>query len=1339
MTTYLITVGSGGESEPACRDRRGRSPDPSRPQGDARGRGLLGRGRSRRRGVRRRASDRAAPGSGHPGRQDADPGRHLRRRADRRGPARAGRHPHRLLPARARGTSPRRRRDGLPGQAVHQGRPGARGRDGGQPVHRDPRARPGDRHAARAAGGPQAARPGQGPAPVGARAQRARGVPLDPEDVHGPSADDAQGRRGRYRRQHAGPRRASRLLNRAKTAQKRRKTSAKRRKKVQRSPGGRWCRACLPPADTFSTWTPGPAVTTLATGHRTCKREAAPPETRDYAPVTYRLSSSPRAVQVGALRLVPDQAGQPGRAHAVAARIRDHDVIGGQRPAPVREGGHRRDLAVADAPVVRRADLDADHHPARARVQERAERSDGLREHAGRAAVQQAVRLGVALDRHGGDDPRRRRGHDRDAHPARERALGHRPRHNRVQHLLIHAYLPLTRPEYSVPCGHPGSVACRPDNQPAPSATRGTQVADGATTARSANRIEYVATQAPDSAAQDRLLLLDGHSLAYRAFFALPIENFSTTTGQPTNAVYGFTAMLINVLRDEKPTHVAVAFDRGEPTFRHEQWVEYKANRRETPEDFRSQLSLIFEVLDALGIRRLSAPGYEADDLIATLATEAAAENMDVLIVTGDRDVLQLVSDRVTVLMTRRGITEMTRFTPDTVQEKYGLSPAQYPDFAAVRGDPSDNLPGIPGVGEKTATKWIAEFGSLANLVDRVDEVKGKAGDALREHLANVLRNRQLTSLVTDLPAETVGAVPGDLLPAAWLASHSSAERSGLAVAGTWGCGTGQLTAVAIAAPDGHGAHLDPTALTQDDDRALAAWLADPAHPKVLHDAKGPLHAFAAHGFTLAGLECDTALAAYLALPGQRTFDLADLTLRYTGQELPEDSKDGQLTLDGSVERDAAAGLVLRAQATLQLAAALDADLDRREAGALLRELELPLVSVLAKMERTGIAADLDHFAAMSATLHGEVKTAEQASYAVVGHEFNLGSPKQLQEILFNERSLPKTRRIKTGYTTDSEALISLLAQTEHPVLEHLLRHRDVSKLMTIVDSLIPMPDEGGRIHTTFNQTIAATGRLSSTDPNLQNIPIRTELGRRIREGFIVGPGYECLLTADYSQIELRIMAHLSGDEALIAAFESGHDFHAATASRVFGLPPEEVGPELRAKIKAMNYGLAYGLSAFGLSQQLRISTDEARVLMEDYFKEFGGVRDYLHEVVGRARMDGYTATMMGRRRYLPDLTSDNRQRREMAERMALNAPIQGSAADVIKVAMLAVDSSLAAAGLRSRMLLQVHDELIIEVAPGEFDAARELVCAAMAGAASLRVPLDVSVGTGRSWAEAAH
>jgi DNA polymerase-1 len=573
-----------------------------------------------------------------------------------------------------------------------------------------------------------------------------------------------------------------------------------------------------------------------------------------------------------------------------------------------------------------------------------------------------------------------------------------------------------------------------------------------------------------------------------------------------------------------------------------------------------------------------------------------------------------------------------------------------------------------------------------------------------------------------------------------WLDAHTDSERTALAVAGSWARGTGILTGLAIAAADGSAAYLDPTLLTADDDAALGRWLADPGRPKAIHDAKGPLHAIGDSGFVLKGITSDTALAAYLALPGQRTFDLADLALRYLGRELGgEAAPTGQLTLDSSGEEETAAAMARRARATLDLAAALDADLGKRGASALLQEIELPLVGVLAQMERTGIAADTDHFSDMSATLHAEVKSAEQAAYAVVGHEFNLGSPKQLQEVLFTELGLPKTKRIKTGYTTDSEALTTLLASSGHPVLEHLLHHRDVAKLKSIVDSLIPMANVDGRIHTTFNQMIAATGRLSSTDPNLQNIPIRTETGRRIREGFVVGEGFETLLTADYSQIELRIMADLSGDSALITAFESGHDFHAATASRVFGVSPSDVSPEQRAKIKAMNYGLAYGLSPYGLSGQLRVSVEEARGLMDEYFKEFGGVRDYLQSVVAQARLDGYTQTIMGRRRYLPDLTSDNRQRREMAERMALNAPIQGSAADVIKVAMLRVSSALASAGLRSRMLLQVHDELIFEVAPGELGAVRSLVEAEMGGAAQLRVPLEVSTGTGRSWAQAGH
>jgi DNA polymerase I len=886
-----------------------------------------------------------------------------------------------------------------------------------------------------------------------------------------------------------------------------------------------------------------------------------------------------------------------------------------------------------------------------------------------------------------------------------------------------------------------------------------------------------------------RLLLLDGHSLAYRAFFALPVENFSTTTGQPTNAVYGFTSMLINVLRDEAPTHVAVAFDVGRHTFRTDAFADYKATRKETPTDFRGQVDLIREVLAALTVPVLQAEGYEADDVIATLAVQGQDE-MDVLIVTGDRDALQLVNDRVTVLMTRRGISDMTRFTPAAVEEKYGLTPAQYPDFAALRGDPSDNLPSIPGVGEKTAAKWIRDFGSLDALVERVDEVPGKAGDALREHLASVIRNRQLTELRRDVPLdrgpadlelgqwdrETLNTLfdtlqfrvlrerlyatlsvagpetadqgfamqgtvlaPGDVTE--WLDEHArSGQRNGLSLAGTWGRGTGVVTGVAIAAPDGTAAYLDPEQLTADDDQAIAAWLADASVPKAAHDVKGPMLAAMEHGWTLAGITTDTALAAYIALPGQRSFDLADLAIRYLNRELrAEAGSDGQLSLDGSLEEDAAQAQMLRARAILDLAEALDVVLDERGGSQLLSELELPLTALLADMERAGIAADVDWLAELEARFAGEVKRAADLAYSTIGHEVNLGSPKQLQQVLFEELGLPKTKKIKTGYTTDAEALQDLYLKTEHPFLEHLLRHRDVARLKTVVDSLIPMVDEHERVHTTFNQLVAATGRLSSTDPNLQNIPVRTLEGREIRKAFVVGAGFECLLTADYSQIEMRIMAHLSRDAGLIDAFMSGEDLHTFVAAIAFGVPVEEVDAEQRRRIKAMSYGLAYGLSAYGLAAQLGISAEEAREQMDAYFTRFGGVRDYLTGVVEEARKDGYTETIMGRRRYLPDLTSDNGQRRQMAERMALNAPIQGSAADIIKQAMLQVQRAINERSLQSRLLLQVHDELVLEVAPGERDVVEQLVRDEMGTAYTLDVPLDVSVGVGRSWDDAAH
>ena len=896
-----------------------------------------------------------------------------------------------------------------------------------------------------------------------------------------------------------------------------------------------------------------------------------------------------------------------------------------------------------------------------------------------------------------------------------------------------------------------------------------------------------------------RLLLLDGHSLAYRAFFALPVENFQTTMGIPTNAVYGFTSMLINQLRDEKPTHVGVAFDVSRKTFRNEAYAEYKAGRSESPTDFKGQVSLIKEVLAALRIPSFGVEGFEADDVIATLATQGRAQGMEVLIATGDRDAIQLVEPHVTVLYPRRGVSELVRFTPDEVQERYGLTPAQYPDFAALRGDPSDNLPNMPGVGEKTAAKWVRDFGSLTALIERVDEVKGKAGDTLRASVASVLRNRQLTELVRDVQVpvapedlklgqwdrdeinklfdtlqfrvlrerlfETLKApqpeaeagfdvaaaqLGPDEVPA-WLDGHArSGKRVGVVVHGSWGRGTGVVSGIALAVEDGDpddAAYVDAETLTDVDERALVAWLTDPSVPKAAHDLKGMLLALHARGWDLDGVTSDTALAAYLALPGQRTFDLSDLVLRYLQRELRADDAgvpaEGQLTLDGGEdEADAAVALdqAVRARAVADLARALDEDLEKRGATRLLRELELPLTTVISGMEQTGIGADLDYLVGLQAEFAAQVKDVEQEAYGAVGREFNLGSPKQLQAILFDELKLPKTKRIKSGYTTDADALLWLSEQApDVPLLGALLRHRDVSRLKTVVDSLIPMVDDGGRIHTTFNQVIAATGRLSSQDPNLQNIPIRTAEGRRIRRAFVVGAGYESLLTADYSQIEMRIMATLSEDAGLIEAFTSGEDLHTFVASRAHNLPPEAVDPELRRRIKAMSYGLAYGLSAYGLAQQLRIHPDEAREQMNAYFERFGGVRDYLRHIVDQARRDGYTETIMGRRRYLPDLTSDNRQRREMAERMALNAPIQGSAADIIKVAMLGVERGLRSAGLRSRLLLQVHDELVLEVAPGEREAVEQLVRGEMGDAYSLAVPLDVSVGVGHTWDDAGH
>ncbi|MEI7519312.1 MAG: DNA polymerase I [Mycobacteriaceae bacterium] len=887
-------------------------------------------------------------------------------------------------------------------------------------------------------------------------------------------------------------------------------------------------------------------------------------------------------------------------------------------------------------------------------------------------------------------------------------------------------------------------------------------------------------------------MLLDGNSLAYRAFYALPAENFKTKSGLTTNAVYGFTAMLINLMRDEAPTHIAAAFDVSRQTFRSERFPEYKATRSATPDEFRGQIDITKEVLNALGITALAEPGFEADDIIATLATQGDAAGYRVLVVTGDRDALQLVNSDITVLYPIKGVSTLTRYTPDAVVEKYGLTPEQYPDFAALRGDPSDNLPGIPGVGEKTAAKWIVEYGSLQGLVDNVDTVRGKVGDSLRENLSTVMLNRELTHLVRDVPLaqtpDTLGLLPWDrdkihqlfddlefrvlrdrlfetlataepevedgfdvrggaLEPgtvAAWLAEHvSGTTRSGLAVVGTHAAYDGDATALAIAAADGEGAFIDTATLTPDDEAALAAWLADENKPKALHEAKAAMHDLAGRGWRLAGVTSDIALAAYLVRPGQRSFSLDDLSVRYLKRELrAEEPEQQQLSLlddtDG-VDEQGVQTLILRARAVTDLADALDVELAAMESSALLSDMELPVQVVLAALETRGIAVDIGKLEELQSEFGDQIRDAAQAAYAVIGKEINLGSPKQLQVVLFDELEMPKTKKTKTGYTTDADALQTLFDKTAHPFLEHLLAHRDVTRLKVTVDGLLKSTAADGRIHTTFNQTIAATGRLSSTDPNLQNIPVRTEAGRRIRDAFCVGDGYPELMTADYSQIEMRIMAHLSKDSGLIEAFRTGEDLHSFVGSRAFGVPIDEVTPELRRRVKAMSYGLAYGLSAYGLAAQLKISTDEAKEQMDSYFARFGGVRDYLESVVEQARKDGFTSTVLGRRRYLPELDSSNRQLREAAERAALNAPIQGSAADIIKVAMINVDKAITAAGLESRMLLQVHDELLFEVAPGERDALEDLVRAKMGSAYPLDVPLEVSVGYGRSWDAAAH
>jgi len=883
------------------------------------------------------------------------------------------------------------------------------------------------------------------------------------------------------------------------------------------------------------------------------------------------------------------------------------------------------------------------------------------------------------------------------------------------------------------------------------------------------------------------LLIIDGHSLAFRAFFALlPAGRFVTSGGQHTEVPYGFITSLLKFMKDERPTHVAVAFDISRYSFRTREYEAYKDGRGETPPEFIGQVPLLQEALDAMRIKWLVKEDYEADDILATLATKGEAAGFEVLVVSGDRDTFQLVSDGVTVLYpSTLGVSEFKRYDADAVYEKYKVWPAQYPELAALVGEKADNLPGITKVGPVTAAKWIAQWGTVEEILAHADEIPGVAGQNLRAERENAIRNRRLNALVRDLELEYEldELVPGPIDEAALRAVFRHLEFNTLldrvlksgpveaaegrtepddGVAGlpaeppvrtlvdeelaNWlrpiSSAGGPTAAVQVSAEagvlEGMGIAADedtawvPWGSHRPDYAALEAYLADPDAAKVLFGAKRQWHTLAAHGIALEGIVGDATIAGWLLEPWSKSGSLAAAVQHGLGEQISEPDRN-QL-----VPEHEPLNAATQAWYGLRLERAVVDRLDERSRE-VYADIEVPLIPVLARMERQGVAIDRPRLEGLSARLRGDAAEIAQQAYAEIGREVNLGSPKQLQEVLFDQLGMPKTRANKTGYSTDAEALADLQESNPHPFLDLLLRHRDATKLAQMVDTLVAAVGSDSRIHTTYEQTGAASGRLSSNDPNLQNIPVRTATGQEIRRAFRPGDGFDSLLTADYSQIEMRIMAHLSGDEGLIEAFRSGEDLHRFVGARIFGIEPAEVSADQRVKVKAMSYGLAYGLSAFGLARQLRIDRAEAQALMKDYFERFGGIRDYLRSVVAQAKVDGFTTTLFGRRRPFPDFTSSNRVLRDNAERAALNSPIQGTAADIIKRAMIAIDQDILKGGLDSRMLLQVHDELVFEVAPGELDVLRDIVTSRMSTAAQLSVPLDVQVGVGADWDAAGH